>query len=89
MSYKEAPSQLYAEESEWKKSILLEKESYLNIQKDIANKGRIIPSAFVSESQREECLWIQSERSANNFLRDLNVSGNTENEWHSLDDDKD
>ena len=32
---------------------------------------------------------MKLERACNHFLRDLSVAGNTNDEWHALDDDKD
>lgn len=88
MSYKEAPSRLFDEESHLKSSLLIEQKEFVKIWMAIARKGRIIPSAFVNESRREECFWIKCERACNNFLRDLSISGNNEDTAHSLDDDK-
>ncbi len=88
MSYKEAPSNLYADESELKSSVLIDKATFIGIWKAIANKGRVALDAYVNESRRDEYFWVKCERASNNFLRTLSVTGNNGADSHSLDDDK-
>lgn len=88
MSYKEAPSQLFAQDSELKSSVLTTCEKYMKLWKEIANKGRIVPDQFINQAQREEYLWMKCERACNDFLRDLSISGNNCHIRNSIDDDK-
>ena len=88
MSYKESPSQLFADDSELKSSLFIEKREYITIWQDIANKGRITASSYVNNTRREEYLWMKCERACNIFLRDVGISGSNRLKIHSLDDDK-
>ena len=52
----------------------------MEIWEKIAKKGWIIPSAYASDSRREEFFWVKLKRVCNYFLHDLSVAGNTNDE---------
>lgn len=84
----QSPTQLFFEKSPVSTDLVMMKEEYVKMWRDMSVKGKMDAGSYFGEGRREPHLWEKAERCLNEMLHSLSITNRRGTIAIALDDDK-